>query len=46
MEHTAKSEDDDALSSVESEPSDESCGTPPAAEIPSVHKEAKYIVFL
>ena len=24
----------------------ESCHTPPAAEIPSLHKEAKYIVFI
>ena len=40
------SEDDDALSYAESELSDESCHTPPAAEIPSVHKEAKYIVFI
>ena len=40
------SEDDDELSSEEAESSDESCHTPPAAEIPSVHKEEKYIVFI
>ena len=35
----------DTLSSSDSESSDESCHTSPAAEIPSLHKEAKYIVF-
>ena len=35
-----------ARSSAESEPSEESCHTPPAAEIPSVHKEEKYIVLV
>ena len=40
------SEDDDVLSSAESESSDESCHNPPAAEITSLHKETKYIVFI
>ena len=40
------SEDDDELSAEESESPDESSHTPPTAEIPSLHKEAKYIVFI
>ena len=40
------SEDDDELSAEESESPDESSHTPPTAEIPTAHKEAKYIVFV
>ena len=40
------SEDDDELSAEESESPDESSHTPPTAEIPTAHKEAKYIVFI
>ena len=38
-------EDDNVLSSGDSESSDESCHTPPAVKIPSLQQEAKYIVF-
>ena len=38
-------EDDNVLSSGDSESSDESGHTPPAVEMPSLHTEAKYIVF-
>ena len=38
-------EDDNVLSSGDSESSVESCHTPPAIEIPSLQQEAKYIDF-